>query len=295
MNVDYMMYFATSRKPEPTTATQIETEASFNIADKSEKSAAKEDLGLIPNVKMTQQAAPVEDKIETVPVKDMFITIAGSPGAGKSTQGKMLSARYGIPHISVGKLLRQEIADKTTLGLLVESCVREGNLAPSNLVGAVVKNRLSQPDCKNGFILDGYPRRMEDLKEFEGMTKELGINNFRMIGIQVKPDTVIERLKYRRVCDNGHSYDLRQSPPKKPGVCDIDGLKLHQRSDDKPETIRHRFQVYHQETIPVINYYKKKGNYQEVEGNTGIDQVNSRLTEILDPKEENPTNKKAGK
>ncbi|MCD4782625.1 MAG: nucleoside monophosphate kinase [Candidatus Eremiobacteraeota bacterium] len=290
IKVDHHMYFLSSQKPRldklKARCEQGDLSGLGNISDKTVKSAQQEDPGLIPNIKMTGKAEKVEDKKETIPVHNMFIGLTGSPGAGKSTQGRLLAARYGIPHISVGKLLRKEIADKTTYGLLAEPYVKRGDLAPSNLVAAIVKNRLSNPDCKNGFLLDGYPRRMEDTKNFEGVMKELEIKNFNLIGIRVKPDTVIERLKYRRVCPKGHSYDLKNSPPKKPGICDHDGLKLRQRADDKPETIKHRFGVYHNETIPVINYFKNKGLYKEINGNGSIEQVNGKLTDILDPKEE---------
>jgi len=284
IHVDHYMYFAASRRPEFASKNIIPDP--HRKPDGVEISSKKDDPGLIPNVRMTGKAAPVEDKKEIVPVQNMFILLTGSPGAGKSTQGRLLSARYGIPHISVGKLLRKEVADNTSLGLLVSPYMKAGNLAPSHIVAAVVKNRLSKPDCKKGFILDGYPRRMEDTENFEGISKELGVKNYRMVGIRVKPETVIERLKYRRICPEGHSYNLKNNPPKKAGACDQDGLKLRQRRDDKPDTIRHRFSVFHNETVPVINYYKNKGSYKEVNGNGSIEQVTGNLTDLLDPKEE---------
>ena len=287
IHVDRYMYFASSHRPEMASKNITpDPLRKDNQSDALVKSTKNENTGLIPNVKFAEKAAPIEDKQEIVPVQNMFIGLTGSPGAGKSTQGRLLSRRYGIPHISVGKLLRKEVAEGTTLGLLVAPYMKEGNLAPSNIVGAVVKNRLSQPDCKNGFILDGYPRRMEDTKNFEEVTKDLGIKNFNMVGISTKPDVIVERLKYRRVCPDGHSYDLKNNPPKKPGICDIDGKKLKQREDDKPATIKHRFAVFHKETVPVMNYYKNQGLYKEVSGNGGIEDVNGRLTELLDPKEE---------
>jgi adenylate kinase len=240
--------------------------------------------GLIPDMRSLLKATPVEEK-KTIPVKDMFISLAGSPGAGKTTHGKMLSERYGIPHISVGKILRKEVADGTTLGLLVKPYVEKGDLAPAEMVAAVVKNRLSQPDCRNGFILDGYPRKMEDLRNFEDIAKDLGIRNFSMICLDVSPDVVIERMKDRRVCDNGHEYNLKTSPPKKEGVCDIDGLPVHQRDDDKPETIRHRFEVFREETLPVLDYYGKKGGLKRIDAGGDIETVSKRLTDLLDPKE----------
>jgi adenylate kinase len=262
-----------------------EIPAVINTIDSVTLSSGRKSPALVPDLRGIFAAAPVADKKDTIAVKDMFITLTGSPGAGKSTHGKMLAARYGIPHVSVGKILRKEVAENTELGKKVKEFVESGDLAPSSLVCAVVKNRLSQPDCRNGFILDGFPRRQEDLEEFGPVMKELGIKNFRMIGIDVNPDVVIQRLQNRRVCDNGHEYDLIQSPPKKEGVCDIDNLPIHQRDDDKPETIRHRFQVYREETLPVIDFYRKNGAFTAVDGNGSIDEVGSRLTSLLDPPE----------
>lgn len=256
-----------------------------DTSDKMVRSTGEQQVKLIPDMRKVFKSAAVEDKKETIKVRDMFISLAGSPGAGKTTQGKLLASRYGIPHISVGKLLRKEIADNSVLGLMVKHYVQRGDLAPSHLVAAVVKKRLSKPDCRNGFILDGYPRRMEDVEQFKKISDELGIKNFRMIGIEVEPEVVIERLKYRRVCDNGHMYDLKNNPPAKPGICDVDQLPLKQRSDDKLETIKHRFAVYRQETLPVMEYYKKSGKFTAINGRGSIEQVNSKLTDLLDPKD----------
>jgi len=257
---------------------------SFDLKDKFMLDQAH-NLNLIPKLLSVSKTQKVGDSKETIPVRNMYITLAGSPGAGKSTQGAILAKRYGIPHVSVGSLLRKEIADKTTLGLIAESYVKRGDLTPSNLVAAVVKNRITQPDCKNGFILDGYPRKMDDTEQFEKLLNELGIKNFKMVAIRVDPELVVERMKNRRVCEDGHSYDLKANPPKKEGICDIDGKPLIQREDDKPETIWHRFNVYKEETLPVIDYFRKKGAYTEVDGSGSIEEVTSRLTEQLDPKE----------
>jgi adenylate kinase len=264
-------------------AKQADAPAVINTVDSVTLSDGKKPPSTVPDLRGIFAASPVEDKKEIIAVGDMFITLTGSPGAGKSTHGKMLAARYGIPHISVGKILRKEVAEHTDLGRQVKKYVDSGDLAPTSLVSAVVKSRLSQPDCKNGFILDGFPRRLDDLAAFRPIMEDLGIKNFRMVGIDVNPDVVIDRMKNRRVCDNGHEYDLVQNPPKKEGVCDIDNLPIHQRDDDKPETIRHRFQVYREETLPVIDFYRKNGAFTSVDGNGAIDDVASRLTALLDP------------
>ncbi|MCE1247807.1 MAG: nucleoside monophosphate kinase [Firmicutes bacterium] len=286
IHVDHHMYFAASRRPEALIAKLGETAAPVR-GDSISTGVNTSEPGLIPNMNIAAQTAAISDKKETIPVRNMFLTLTGSPGSGKSTQGKALAERYGIPHISIGKILRKEITDGTTLGHLVEPYVKSGDLAPSHLIAAVVKNRLSQPDCKNGFILDGYPRKMDDTGCMEQITKDLGINNLKMVCIKADPEVIIDRLKDRRVCDNGHEYDLKNNPPKKEGVCDTDGLPIKQRDDDKPETIRHRFEVFKEETLPVMEYFKSKNQYGEVNGNAGIDVVGKRLFELLDPKEAN--------
>jgi len=212
----------------------------------------------------------------------LCLSLSGPPGAGKTTFGKMISERYGIPQISIGKILRKEIADKTPLGLKAAPYVEKGELVPSDFIMGMIKNRLSQDDCKRGFIFDGFPRNMSDAKGFEAILKELKISNFNMIGLEVSPDVLIERMNNRRVCKNGHEYDVVNNPPKKEGVCDIDGLPVEARSDDTPETIRHRFEVYQKETLPVIEYYSKKGRYKAIEEKSGIDDVFRSIVQLID-------------
>lgn len=243
---------------------------------------------LVPDLSGIFRSASIEDKHESVAAQRLYITIAGCPGAGKTTQGKLLSERYGIPHISVGKILRKEVSDQTPLGELVKPFVEKGDLAPADLVARVVESRLSQPDCRNGFILDGFPRKMEDVESLEQIKKSLGFESLRMLYIDVNPEDVIKRVQNRRVCDNGHEYDLVEIPPARKGICDKDGLPLKQRDDDKPETIRHRFEIFNAETRPVLEYFKKSGEYEEVSGSGGIEDVQKRLADLLDPREKGP-------
>jgi len=235
-------------------------------------------------VRSGQCSAQSQAKPETAKTP-VCLTLSGPPGAGKTTFGKMLSERYGIPHISIGRILRKEIADKTPLGLKAAPYVEKGELVPSDFIMGMIKNRLSQDDCKPGFILDGFPRNMADAKGFDAIVKELKIKNYRMIGLEVSPDLLIERMNNRRVCKNGHEYDIVNNPPKKEGVCDIDRLPVEARSDDTPETIRHRFEVYQKETLPVIEYYSKKGCYKSIEEKSGIDDVFRSIVQIIDNKE----------
>jgi adenylate kinase len=220
------------------------------------KSVEEKDPGLIPDLRHIFRTAPIEDKKETVPVKDMFITLIGPPGAGKGTQGEILSERYGIPHISVGSLLRSEIAAGSELGLKAKPFVERGDLCPPDLTAACVKNRLQQEDCKNGFILDGYPRNNADMNHFEAFSDEIGVKNYRMICIDLPEEEATKRLLERG------------------------------RPDDTPEVIKHRFNVYRNETLPVMDYYKAQDKYVEIDGMGGRNKVTDRLTDLLDPKDD---------
>lgn len=220
-----------------------------------------------------------------VRVKNLHLGLAGPPGAGKTTHGQMLSEHYHIPVISLGATLRAEILKGTLLGREAAPYVEKGELCPSQLVSQIVKKRLSEQDCTSGFILDGYPRRVEDLEIFEGILKELGIEDFRMIYLEVCTEELIERLTSRRVCDNGHQYDLRQNPPKREGICDIDGLPVYKRKDDTPEIIRRRFDIYMKETLPVLNYYREKGRLLTVNGSGFNEEVDLRLRQVLESPE----------
>ncbi|MBI4862772.1 MAG: nucleoside monophosphate kinase [Candidatus Riflebacteria bacterium] len=218
----------------------------------------------------------------TVPVKGLFISLAGSPGVGKTTHGERLARRYGIPHISVGKILRQEVAARTALGQQAAPYVQKGELVPTSLIASTVRNRLSSPDCRNGFILDGYPRKLDDLGTLEGILSDLGIPGLRIVGIEVDPAVVIERMRHRRVCERGHEFDLKQRPPKVSSRCDLDGRPLGPRADDTPEAIRRRFQVFAQETTPVLALFGRRGDYHPVNGDGSIDEVFHRLAAVID-------------
>lgn len=213
---------------------------------------------------------------------DLYLGLTGPPGAGKTTHSQMLSEHYRIPVISVGMTLRDEISRGTPLGHEAATYVEKGDLCPSSLVSQIVKKRLSEKDCAHGFILDGYPRRIEDLEIFEGILKDLGIKSFRMIYLEVRPEELIDRLTSRRVCASGHQYDLRQNPPKKEGVCDLDGMPIEKRKDDSPDIIRHRFDVFMTETLPVLDYYREKGRLTVVDGCGFNEEVDLRLRKVLE-------------
>lgn len=285
MKVEYLPNLFTDRMPHESAPKQ-ESHPFLTIRDTVTLSQGAASSTSIPDLREIFRASRLGDRNRSNAAPDMFISLTGCPGAGKSTHGKMLAERYGIPHISVGTILRKEVAKNTPLGQKVKSYVERGDLAPTEVVTEVVRNRLTEPDCSHGFILDGYPRQMEDVEALKAICSDLGIKNVRVIGIEVDPETVIERVKNRRVCDNGHQYDLVQSPPRREGACDIDGLPIYQRDDDTPETIRHRFDIFRNETVPVIDHFKKTGNYTAINGNGSIEDVQEALHALFEPSEE---------
>ncbi len=204
------------------------------------------------------------------------VVMLGPPGSGKGTQAEMLSEKYGWPQISTGNILRHAIENKTRLGLEAEKYMDRGELVPDEVVDGIVEERLAHPDCGGGFILDGFPR---DLEQAEALESVASIDV--VFDIQVPEEMVVERLSQRRVCDCGETYHLKYNPPKKDMVCDECGGTLYQRDDDREDTIRHRLQVYHTETEPLIRYYGDKGILVKVDGTGGIDgvfgEIRSRL------------------
>jgi len=209
----------------------------------------------------------------------MKLIIIGCPGAGKGTQAKKLSKRFGIAHISTGDLLREQIELKTELGLKVENIMHEGHLVPDEIVTEILSRRIKEDDCKNGYILDGYPR---NLTQAEGLLPIIG-NIDRVILIDVDDDVIIERMSGRRGCPKcGQMYHIKYNPPKTSGVCDECGSKLIQRSDDAADTVKHRLKVYHQDTSPIIDYYDKKGILLKVLGADDIDNITSYLVKTLE-------------
>ncbi|MDP7244074.1 MAG: adenylate kinase [Flavobacteriales bacterium] len=192
----------------------------------------------------------------------MNIVLLGSPGIGKGTAATKLSKKLGIAHISTGDMLRENVAQKTKLGVEAKSYMDKGLLVPDSLVIEMMKKCLQKKDCKNGFILDGFPRTINQAEE---IGKEIKID--KVINIQASDEIIIDRLSKRKVCGKcGFVYHLIYIKPKKEGVCDKCGGKLYQRKDDKPEAITERLKVYRNETEPLIDYYKEKGILADVDG-----------------------------
>lgn len=184
----------------------------------------------------------------------MRIILLGAPGAGKGTQAQFITERFGIPQISTGDMLRAAVREGTELGKQVESVMKSGGLVPDETIIALVKERIKQPDCANGFLFDGFPRTIPQAQAL----LDAGIAINVVLEIDVADEEIIKRLSGRRVhTDSGRIYHVEFNPPREPGKDDVTGDTLVQRDDDKEETVRKRLQVYHQQTRPLVNFYQK--------------------------------------
>ncbi len=209
----------------------------------------------------------------------MKLVLIGSPGAGKGTQAKVLSKHFGIAHISTGDLLREETSLKTEIGLKIIDIMNAGKLVSDEIVEALLSNRIKKDDCKNGFILDGYPRNVE---QAEGLSAVVG-NIDKVVLISVDDNLIIERMVGRRGCPKcGQMYHIKYNPPKEDGVCSECGSELVQRKDDNEETVKNRLSVYHTSTSPIIDYYKNKGLLLEISGVGNIDDISKQLIDALE-------------
>ncbi|MBQ7265875.1 MAG: adenylate kinase [Firmicutes bacterium] len=209
----------------------------------------------------------------------MKFVLIGCPGAGKGTQAKKLSKHYDIAHISTGDLLRDQIARKTELGVEISKIMEEGGLVSDEIVARMLKGRIQEADCKNGYILDGYPRNVPQAQGLEDIVGKLD----KVICIDVEDSKIIDRMTGRRGCPKcGSMYHVRYNPPKIEGVCDNCGEKLIQRKDDNEETVKNRLDVYHKTTAPVIDFYKEKGLLATIVGSGEIEDIFSDIVKALE-------------
>ncbi len=207
-----------------------------------------------------------------------FIVLIGPPGAGKGTQAARLRDALGLPHVSSGDLFRENLKNETPLGLKAKGYMDSGELVPDDVTIAMVMDRLSRPDCARGAILDGFPRTIKQAKALDEALAQKGHKIGVVPCIVVPDEELVKRLSGRWLCPIcGESYHVIFNPPKVPGVCDKDGGKLYQREDDKPETVRNRLKVYHEQTSPLIDYYAKQGVLVEIDGNQAIGDVEADL------------------
>ncbi len=212
----------------------------------------------------------------------MKIIMLGAPGAGKGTQAKMIAAKYGIPHISTGDIFRANIKNGTELGAKAKEYMDKGLLVPDELVVDLVIDRFKADDCKNGYVLDGFPRTIPQAEALDNALTAIGESVDYAINVEVPDENIVNRMSGRRACVGcGATYHIIYNPTKVEGKCDTCGADLILRDDDKPETVLNRLKVYHEQTQPLINYYEGKGILKEVDGPVDINQVVPAIPAIL--------------
>ena len=213
----------------------------------------------------------------------MRLLIMGAPGAGKGTQATLIKEHYNIPHISTGDMFRQAMANETELGILAKSYIDKGNLVPDDVTIGIVRDRLKQDDCKErGFLLDGFPRTINQAIALDEILKELNVKLDGVINIDVDDSALIARISGRRICPNcGASFHLVVHKPKVDGICDECGHPLIQRDDDKEETLKVRLENYYKKTEPVLSYYEKSGLVINIWGMGSIDEIFANITDKL--------------
>jgi adenylate kinase len=212
----------------------------------------------------------------------------GPPGAGKGTQSRLLSSRLGIPQISTGDMLRAVIASNSALGHEANRLLSKGDLVPDEVMIGIVGERLRQPDAASGFILDGFPRTIAQAQALDTVLISLGRQLDRVIFFDIAEEALIKRLSGRRVCRSaGHIYNIHYNPPKRDGVCDLDGSEVYARDDDRPETVRHRIKIYREQTEPLLAFYQARSLFTAIRAQGNVDEITDALLAAL------PLSKKA--
>jgi adenylate kinase len=213
----------------------------------------------------------------------MKIIMLGAPGAGKGTQAKQIADKYIIPHISTGDIFRANIKNGTELGKKAKEYMDQGLLVPDELTCDLVMDRIAQDDCKNGFVLDGFPRTIPQAEALTAALTKIGQSMDYAIDVDVPDDNIVNRMSGRRACLNcGATYHIVSIPTKVEGICDRCGSALVLRDDDKPETVAKRLKVYHEQTQPLIDYYKGQGILKSVDGTQQMDKVFADIVAILE-------------
>jgi len=206
----------------------------------------------------------------------------GAPGAGKGTQAEMICEKYGLPHVSTGDIFRANIKNGTELGKEAKQYMDKGQLVPDELTVKILLDRVAQDDCKNGYVLDGFPRTIPQAEVLEDALNKLGDKIDYAINVEVPDENIINRMSGRRACVNcGATYHVVYAPTKVEGICDKCGEKLILRDDDKPETVKSRLDVYHKQTQPLIEFYSKKNILKEVDGTVSMNDVFNNIVAIL--------------
>ena len=213
----------------------------------------------------------------------MRIVLVGPPGAGKGTQAALLARNLSIPHISTGDLFRANISKGTPLGRQAQEYMRQGQLVPDEVTIGMAADRMAKPDAADGFLLDGFPRNLAQAEALDRMLAEKNQSIDAVLDLEVPEAEVVKRIAGRRTCraDSSHTFHVSYSPPRQEGVCDICGGELYQREDDREETVRRRLEVYHSETEPIIDYYKRQGLVVTISALGPVAEVTQRAMEAL--------------
>ncbi|MBD5502773.1 MAG: adenylate kinase [Lachnospiraceae bacterium] len=212
----------------------------------------------------------------------MKIIMLGAPGAGKGTQAKMIAEKYEIPHVSTGDIFRANIKNGTQLGMEAKQYMDQGLLVPDELTVKILLDRVAKEDCKNGYVLDGFPRTIPQAEVLDKALSQLGDKIDYAINVDVPDENIVRRMGGRRACLScGATYHIEHVPPKTEGICDSCGQELVLRDDDKPETVQNRLNVYHEQTQPLIEFYSKKGVLQTVDGTMDMNDVFEAIVTVL--------------
>ena len=212
----------------------------------------------------------------------MKIIMLGAPGAGKGTQAKMIAEKYAIPHISTGDIFRANIKNGTELGKEAKKYMDQGKLVPDELTVKILLDRVAQPDCANGYVLDGFPRTIPQAEVLDKALRELGDKIDYAINVDVPDENIVNRMGGRRACVGcGATYHIKYNAPKVDNTCDTCGSDLIIRDDDKPETVQNRLSVYHEQTQPLIDFYEKQGVLRTVDGTVDMSDVFAAIVDIL--------------
>jgi len=213
----------------------------------------------------------------------MHLILFGAPGAGKGTQAKLISANYHIPQISTGDMLREAVKSKSDLGKKAGAIIAEGQLVPDEIMLGLIEERISRDDCKNGFILDGYPRTLVQAENLDSLLERIHMPRLICIEIRVPDKIITRRLISRRICEKcGTDYNIMTNPPPADSICVKCGGKILRRKDDKESIIKKRLMVYQEQTEPIREHYQKKGVFFEIDGSQSINQVSESVNNILD-------------
>jgi len=228
-------------------------------------------------------AAVSADQNRTVPGPRRVVILLGPPGSGKGTQAQRIAQRYQLPHLSTGDMFRDNVRRDTELGRRAKPLMERGDLVPDEIVLRMVEERITHPDCDNGFVLDGFPRTLAQAEDLERIFQRLKFGFTAVLDLVVQPDLLMRRLTGRRICRTGvHIYNIYARPPKRAGICDEDGSELIQRPDDTEDVIRERLMAYEAQTRPLVEYYRTRDLLTVVDGNVDADSVTASIMKILD-------------